>query len=74
MSNSFKKLFSKVLMIMALLFALQTSVWAQGSNDQTNASLSPSMVILFFALLLIALIAPAFKTSHKSNKKFSSLN
>lgn len=65
MKNLLKKSVLKTFVTLFILLISQASVWAQSttSNDN-NDPISGFKVVLFLALLLVVLIAPAFKRSH----------
>ena len=64
MNNSVKKSGFKLMVTFLFLLVSQMSVFAQGAvTPATDPSLSAFKVIVFFVILLVLIIAPAFKRS-----------
>ena len=63
MNNSIQKITTSVFMTFAIILISQISALASTNNTAVDDSLSASKVVGFFVLLLVVIIAPAFRKS-----------
>lgn len=65
MKKLLKGLNFKFMVVLLALLISQLSVWAADASIQTDKPITGGNVVLFFALLVFVIVAPAFKKSSR---------
>ena len=63
MKNLLKNISYKLLAILSVILISQTSVLADSNSTQANQSISGGTAAMYFAILLVLILAPVFKKS-----------
>ncbi len=68
MKNAFKRFGSKLMATLFVLGFFSASALAQGDNGAVGSTLSAAQIILGTLLVIVLLIVPSVKGSHRDHK------